>query len=58
VVPGGHTTKGSTFEATVIRIWGSDQLSVIVKGDEKERERRLQFASVRGPRYVIAYTAV
>ncbi|KAK4688228.1 staphylococcal nuclease domain-containing protein 1, partial [Tremellales sp. Uapishka_1] len=45
----GHSTsKGTSFDATVVRIWGSDQISVIAKGDEKER--RLQLASVRGPR--------
>lgn len=42
------TTKGNTFEATVTRIWGSDQLSVVAKGSETER--RVQLASVRGPR--------
>lgn len=42
------TTKGNTFEATVTRIWGSDQLSVVAKGEEAER--RVQLASVRGPR--------
>lgn len=42
------TTKGNTFEATVTRIWGSDQLSLVAKGQEKER--RVQLASVRGPR--------
>ncbi|RXK36714.1 staphylococcal nuclease domain-containing protein 1 [Tremella mesenterica] len=44
------TTKGSTFEATVVRIWGSDQLSLVAKGDEDGKERRVQLASVRGPR--------
>ncbi|WWC90066.1 uncharacterized protein L201_004999 [Kwoniella dendrophila CBS 6074] len=42
------TTKGNEFDATVVRIWGSDQLSVVPKGEEKER--RLQLSSVRGPR--------
>ncbi|WWD01433.1 hypothetical protein V866_008377 [Kwoniella sp. B9012] len=42
-------TKGNEFDATVVRIWGSDQLSVIPKGDG-QKERRLQLASVRGPR--------
>ena len=42
------TTKGNTLEATVTRIWGSDQLSIVPKG--QENERRVQLASVRGPR--------
>ena len=46
------TTKGSSFDALVTRVWGSDQISVVAKGDPNERERRLQFASVRGPRCV------
>ncbi|KAK8869858.1 hypothetical protein IAR55_000426 [Kwoniella newhampshirensis] len=44
------TTKGTEFDGTVVRVWGSDQISVVAKGDESGRERRLQFASVRGPR--------
>lgn len=47
------TTKGSSFDATVVRVWGSDQLSVVAKGDDQGRERRVQLASVRGPRYVM-----
>lgn len=43
------TTKGTDFEATVIRIWGSDQLSVVEKG-EGGKERRVQLSSVRGPK--------
>ena len=53
--PTGHsetaaptTSKGTSFEAVVTRVWGSDQISVIPKGGNTER--RLQFASVRGPR--------
>lgn len=42
------TTKGQTFDATVVRVWGPDQLSIVAKGDDKER--RVQLASVRGPR--------
>jgi staphylococcal nuclease domain-containing protein 1 len=37
----------------VVRVWGSDQLSVVAKGDDQGRERRVQLASVRGPRYVL-----
>jgi staphylococcal nuclease domain-containing protein 1 len=42
------TNKGQSFDATVVRIWGSDQLSLVAKGEEVER--RVQLASVRGPR--------
>ncbi|WRT67103.1 uncharacterized protein IL334_004069 [Kwoniella shivajii] len=45
---GAPTTKGNEFDATVVRIWGSDQLSVLPKTEGKER--RLQLSSVRGPR--------
>ncbi|WVO12839.1 hypothetical protein L204_100447 [Cryptococcus depauperatus] len=48
------TTKGTDFDATVIRIWGSDQLSVVECDDASEKERRLQLSSVRGPRGVDA----
>lgn len=45
-----QTSKGTSFDATVVRVWGSDTISVIAKGDEKETERKMQLASVRGPR--------
>ncbi|KAL1405286.1 hypothetical protein Q8F55_008913 [Vanrija albida] len=45
-----HTTKGQAFDATVVRVWGSDQLSIVAKDDKSEKERRVQLASVRGPR--------
>ncbi|WVF72237.1 hypothetical protein IAT40_007049 [Kwoniella sp. CBS 6097] len=48
--PSAQTTKGQQFDATVVRVWGSDQISVVAKGDDSGKERRLQFASVRGPR--------
>ncbi|BEI99776.1 hypothetical protein CcaverHIS631_0408190 [Cutaneotrichosporon cavernicola] len=44
------TTKGQSFEATVVRIWGPDQLSIVAKGDSPTKDRRVQLASVRGPR--------
>ncbi|KIK67322.1 hypothetical protein GYMLUDRAFT_37413 [Collybiopsis luxurians FD-317 M1] len=37
-----------SFEATVIRIWSGDQISVVEKGSGKEH--RLQFSSTRGPK--------
>ncbi len=55
---GVPTTKGSSFDAVVVRIWGSDQISVVPKGDESGKERRLQFASVRGPRWVASAVPV
>ena len=36
------------FDATVIRVWSGDQLSVVEK--ESGKERRLQLSSVRGPK--------
>ncbi|KAJ3865645.1 hypothetical protein EV359DRAFT_72284 [Lentinula novae-zelandiae] len=50
------TSKSSTaangqtrsFEATVIRIWSGDQISVVEKGSSKEH--RLQLSSTRGPK--------
>ncbi|AFR93247.2 nuclease domain-containing protein 1 [Cryptococcus neoformans C23] len=47
------TTKGTDFEASVVRIWGSDQVSVVEKG-EGGKERRVQLSSVRGPKGVDA----
>ena len=38
------------FDATVIRIWSADQVSVVEKDGSKER--RLQLSSTRGPRFV------
>ncbi|KAJ3849044.1 hypothetical protein EV368DRAFT_48091 [Lentinula lateritia] len=44
------TANGQTrsFEATVIRIWSGDQISVVEKGSSKEH--RLQLSSTRGPK--------
>jgi staphylococcal nuclease domain-containing protein 1 len=46
----GTTSNGHTrnFDATVIRIWSGDQLSVVEKDGSKER--RVQLSSTRGPR--------
>ncbi|KAJ9122184.1 hypothetical protein QFC24_004414 [Naganishia onofrii] len=45
------TTKGTEFDATVVRIWGADTVSVIEKsGSAPEKERRLQLSSIRGAR--------
>ncbi|KAJ9108141.1 hypothetical protein QFC19_002609 [Naganishia cerealis] len=45
------TTKGTEFDATVVRIWGADTVSVIEKnGSSSEKERRLQLSSIRGAR--------
>lgn len=38
------------FDATVIRVWSGDQVSVI--GKEDSTERRLQLSSTRGPKCV------
>jgi staphylococcal nuclease domain-containing protein 1 len=36
------------FEATVVRVWSGDQISVVEK--ESGKERRLQLSSTRGPK--------
>lgn len=48
--PTGPQTRGQTFDATVVRIWNADTISVIEKGDAKATERRLTLASVRAAR--------
>ena len=48
--PNGHTRN---FDATVIRVWSGDQVSVVEK--EGGKERRLQLSSTRGPRYVVIF---
>ncbi|KAF9060106.1 transcription factor [Rhodocollybia butyracea] len=40
--------QNRSFEATVIRVWSGDQISVLEKGSSKER--RLQLSSTRGPK--------
>lgn len=45
--PNNHSRN---FDATVIRVWSADQISVVEKDGGKER--RLQLSSTRGPRYV------
>lgn len=47
---GAQTTKGTSFDATVVRVWTSDTLSIIAKDDPSGKERKVQLASVRGPR--------
>lgn len=46
----GTTANGQTrtFDATVVRVWSGDQLSVVDKDSGKER--RLQLSSTRGPK--------
>jgi staphylococcal nuclease domain-containing protein 1 len=46
-ISNGHRRN---FDATVIRIWSADQVSVVEK--EGGKEQRLQLSSTRGPRYV------
>jgi staphylococcal nuclease domain-containing protein 1 len=36
------------FDATVVRVWSGDQISVVEKDSGKER--RLQLSSTRGPK--------
>jgi staphylococcal nuclease domain-containing protein 1 len=46
----GPNTRGTSFEATVIRVWTADQISITSSGNEELGDRRLQLSSVRGPR--------
>jgi staphylococcal nuclease domain-containing protein 1 len=48
--PAVATAKGTSFDAVVTRIWSADSISVVAKDDAQGKERRLQLASVRGPR--------
>lgn len=47
----GTTSNGQSraFDATVIRIWSGDQISVLEK--DTNNEHRLQLSSTRGPKY-------
>jgi len=47
---GNGSANGSNkiFDATVIRVWSGDQISVVEK--ESGKERRLQLSSTRGPK--------
>ncbi len=51
----GALSNGSAraFDATVIRVWSGDQVSVI--GKEGGNERRLQLSSTRGPKCGCCY---
>ncbi|KAH9485463.1 Staphylococcal nuclease domain-containing protein 1 [Psilocybe cubensis] len=53
----GATSNGHsrTFDATVVRIWSGDQLSVLEK--DTNIERRLQLSSTRGPKLADARQA-
>lgn len=44
-VSNGHTRS---FDATVVRVWSGDQVSVVEK--DTGNERRLQLSSTRGPK--------
>ena len=39
------------FDATVVRVWSADQISVVDR--ESGKERRLQLSSTRGPKSVV-----
>ena len=45
---GAPTNQSQTFDATVVRVWSGDQVSVIEK--DTNTERRLQLSSTRGPK--------
>ena len=46
---GQSSQVGKTFEATVVRVWGGDAISVVPK--EGGKERRITLSSTRAPRY-------
>ena len=48
----GPASNGQSqiFDATVVRVWSGDQISVVEK--DSAMERRLQLSSTRGPKYV------
>lgn len=50
------TSNGQSrvFDATVIRVWSGDQISVVEK--EGSKERRLQLSSTRGPKSVSVWS--
>jgi len=43
-----YSGQAQTFDATVIRVWSGDQVSVVEK--DSSAERRLQLSSTRGPK--------
>lgn len=47
----GTTSNGQprVFDATVVRVWSGDQVSVAEK--DAGKEHRLQLSSTRGPKY-------
>lgn len=45
---GSVNGSSKVFDATAIRVWSGDQLSVVEK--ESGKERRLQLSSTRGPK--------
>ena len=49
----GNSAGGSSrnFDATVIRVWSGDQLSIV---DKDGKERRVQLSSTRAPKRVIS----
>lgn len=42
------SSQSQTFDATVVRVWSGDQVSVVEK--DTNTERRLQLSSTRGPK--------
>lgn len=45
----GASVSGTTFDATVVRVWSADTISVLSK-EPGSKPRRLQLSSTRGPR--------
>ena len=66
-IPGHFEAAGKTngsapngqprsFEATVVRVWSADQLSLLPK--DSKTERRVQLSSTRGPKCVFTFNYV
>jgi staphylococcal nuclease domain-containing protein 1 len=47
---GANNSQAQAFDATVIRVWTGDQISVIEKDTKKER--RIQLSSTRSPKFI------
>lgn len=47
---GAANGAGKSFEATVVRVWSGDQVSLVERDRQGVKERRVQLSSVRGPK--------
>lgn len=47
---GAANGVGRSFEATVVRVWSGDQVSLVEREKAGAKEKRVQLSSVRGPK--------